>query len=92
MAQVIYDQIINAAEFVMSEALDTANLVCEDSKVKITDWHEREIKLIFNAYQMKLDGDLLAFNEAKELFKVAQDNLEAIRAVIALDLKILDEI
>lgn len=76
----------------MSEAMNTANLVYEDSKVKITDWHERELKLVFNAYQMKLDGDLLAFNEAKEVFKVAQDNLEAIRAVVALDLNILDSL
>ena len=41
---------------------------------------------------MKLDGDLLAFNEAKELYKVANDNLEAIRAVVALELNILDDL
>ena len=56
-ADLIYREMINVAEFVMSEAMDAANLVYEDSKVNIFDVHERGMKLAYNAYQMKLDAE-----------------------------------
>lgn len=76
----------------MSEAMDAANLVYQDSQTGIFDFYARGMKFIYNDYQMGIDAVALAVNEAQLIFDGARNDLEVLRATVHLDLLLIDQL
>lgn len=89
-ADFAYSQIINVSEFAMSEALDVANAVYQDSRTGIFDFYARGMKLIYNENQMAMDALFLMVNEAQLIFDGARNDLEVLRATAQLELQLID--